>query len=73
MHYLNAPFLPHGWLEEWDIVGVHGQVKMLQDVFHSVQQLCGLWYFSPAVLPYVLFGGIGWMDTTEPIGFLEPT
>lgn len=72
MNSLYAPSFQHGWLEKGDTVGVHGLVQILQDFLHSVQQLCGLWYFGPAVLPYVLFGGIGWMDTTEPIGILEP-
>lgn len=68
----TASRLQHGWLEEWDVVGVCGQVKMVQDLFHSVQQLSGLWYLDPAVLPYVLLCGISRMDATELISILEP-
>lgn len=68
---LNSPGLQHGWLKEGDIVGVCFQVKVVQDFLHSVQQLCWMRYFNPAVFPDVLFCGIGWMNTTEPVGILE--
>lgn len=71
VHPLDTPCLQHGWFEERYVVWVCGQVEMMKNFLHSVNQFCWLWNSGPTVLSGVLFSRIWWLNSTELISILE--